>query len=201
MFEEMPQPDVVSWTVLIEGNRNAGRIDDALLAFEQMQFSGVLPNHVTMVNALAACASCGALETGVWIHDFIRRNGWEVDVILGTALIDMYGKCGRIDVGLSVFEGMIEKYVFTWNSLIKGLALAKSGEEAVQWSFKMEGEGIRADEVSLLGALCVCSHSGLVETGREIFRSVSDGKYGFSPGVEHYWCMVDLLGRVPRRSV
>ena len=96
----------------------------------------------------------GPLILGVWIHDFIKRSGWELDVILGTALIDMYGKCGRIEVGLCVFESMKEKNVFTWNALIKGLALAKSGEESVLWFNRMELEGFKADEVTLVGVLC-----------------------------------------------
>ena len=195
VFDEMPQRDVVSWTVLIMGYKNAGKYDDALMAFEQMQYAGVVPNHVTMVNALAACANFGALDMGVWIHDFIKRSGWELDVILGTALIDMYGKCGRIEEGLCVFESMNEKNVFTWNALIKGLALAKSGEEAVLWFNRMELEGFKADEVTLVGVLCACSHSGFVDTGRWIFNSLIGGKYGFSPGVKHYACMVDLFAR------
>ena len=75
LFDEMPQRDVVSWTVLIMGYRNARKSDYALIAFEQMQYAGVMPNHVTMVNALAACANSGALEMGVWIHDFIGEKG------------------------------------------------------------------------------------------------------------------------------
>ncbi|GLT72678.1 hypothetical protein SLA2020_445880 [Shorea laevis] len=75
VFDEMPQGDVVSWTVLIMGYKNAGEYDDALIAFEQMQYAGVVPNRVTMVNALAVCANFGALEMGVWIHDFIKRSG------------------------------------------------------------------------------------------------------------------------------
>ncbi|KAM1344148.1 hypothetical protein ACFX2F_008262 [Malus domestica] len=195
VFDEMPQRDVVSWTVLIMGYRNAGNYDDALIAFEQMQFAGVVPNHVTMVNALAACANFGALEMGAWIHDFIRRSGWELDVILGTSLIDMYGKCGRIEEGLAVFNSMKEKNTFTWNALIKGLALAKYGKETVGWFERMEQEGIRIDEVTLVSVLSACSHSGLVDMGRQIFRSLSDGKYGFLPGVKHYACMIDLLAR------
>ncbi|VVA14193.1 PREDICTED: pentatricopeptide [Prunus dulcis] len=131
VFDEMPQRDVVSWTVLIMGYRNSENDDGALISFEQMQYAGVVPSHVTMVNALAACANFGALEMGVWIHDFIRRCGWELDVILGTTLIDMYGKCGRIEEDI----------------------------------------------------------------GGQIFRSLSDGKYGFLPGVKHYAFMIDLLAR------
>lgn len=195
VFDEMPQRDVVSWTVLITGYRNSGKYDDALIAFEQMQYAGVVPNRVTMVNVLAACASFGALEMGVWIHDCIRRNGWELDVILGTSLIDMYGACGKTQEALAVFDSMTEKNTFTWNALIKGLAVAKSGEEAVWWFKRMEQEKISADEVTLVQVLCACSHSGLVDIGRQIFSSLSNGEYGFLASVKHYACMIDLYAR------
>ncbi|KAK7259381.1 hypothetical protein RIF29_24988 [Crotalaria pallida] len=195
LFDEMPQRDVVSWTVLIMGCRNVGRYDDALLVFEQMQYASVAPNQVTMVIALAACANFGAIEVGTWIHDMIRRNGWELDVTLGTALVDMYAKCGRVEEGLSVFKSMKEKNVYTWNAVIKGLALAKSGIAAIWWFNKMEQDGIRPDEVTLIAVLSACSHSGLVDMGRQIFRFLGHGKYGFYPNVKHYACMVDLFAR------
>ncbi|MCD9639717.1 hypothetical protein HAX54_024425 [Datura stramonium] len=195
LFDEMPQRDVVSWTVLIMGYRDCGKYGDALAVFEKMRDSGVAPNRVTMVNALSACASCGALDMGVWIHDHIRRSGWEMDVILGTSLIDMYGKCGKIEHGFWVFQEMKDRNVYTWNAVIRGLALAKSGEEAVRWFFIMERENIKPDEVTLVAVLCACAYSGMVAQGREIFSQLMSGKYGFPPGVKHYACMVDLLAR------
>ncbi|KAL5996053.1 hypothetical protein ACLOJK_026126 [Asimina triloba] len=195
LFDEMPQRDAVSWTVLISGYRNARKLDEALIAFERMQYAGVPPNRVTMVNALSACSGHGALQMGIWIHDYIRRHGLELDVILGTSLIDMYGKCGRIETGLSVFNVMSEKNVFTWNSIIRGLALAKNGRAAVSWFLRMEGEGLTPDRVTLIGVLCACSHSGLVQIGLQIFFSLICGKYGFPPGIKHYGCVIDLLAR------
>ncbi|GLT28512.1 hypothetical protein SLA2020_034380 [Shorea laevis] len=195
VFDEMRERDVVSWTVLITGYRSARKYDDALITFEQMQYAGVEPNRVTMVNALAACASFGAIEMGVWIHDFMRRKGWELDVILGTTLVDMYGKCGRSEEGLSVFRSMKEKNVYSWNAVINGLALAESGKEAVWWFNRMVQEGFKPDDVTLVEVLCACSHSGLVDTGWKIFTSLLEGKYGFLPAAKHYACMIDLLGR------
>ncbi|PIN00788.1 hypothetical protein CDL12_26710 [Handroanthus impetiginosus] len=195
VFDEMPLRDVVSWTVVITGFKEAGRFDDALISFERMRSEGVMPNQVTAVNALAACAGFGALDLGVWIHDHVKRSWWELDVILGTSLIDMYGKCGRIEEGLRVFEEMGEKNVFTYNVIIKGLALSKSGKEAVKWFFRMEEEGIQPDDVTLITVLSTCVHSGFVHMGRQIFSSLVDGKYRFSPNVKHYGCMVDLLAR------
>ncbi|KAL0420008.1 UNVERIFIED_CONTAM: Pentatricopeptide repeat-containing protein [Sesamum radiatum] len=195
LFDEMPLRDVVSWTVVISGFNEAGRFDDALIALEKMRSEGVMPNQVTAVNALAACAGFGALDIGVWIHEHVKRSGWELDVILGTSLIDMYGKCGQIEEGLRIFEEMSEKNVFTWNAIVKGLALSKNGKEAVRWFFRMEEEGVQPDEVTLITVLSACVHSGLVHMGRRIFSFLADGKYGFSPSVKHYGCMVDLLAR------
>ncbi|KAJ8562174.1 hypothetical protein K7X08_011465 [Anisodus acutangulus] len=195
LFDEMPQRDVVSWTVLIMGYSYCGRYGDALVVFEKMRNAGVAPNRVTMVNALSACANFGSLDIGVWIHDYIRRSGWEMDVILGTSLIDMYGKCGRIEHGFWVFQEMKFKNVYTWNVVIRGLALAKSGEEAVRSFFIMEHENVKPDEVTLVAVLCACAYSGMVEKGREIFSWLTNGKYGFPPGAKHYACMVDLLAR------
>ncbi|CAK7348277.1 unnamed protein product [Dovyalis caffra] len=198
LFDEMSERDVVSWTVLIMGYRNAKHYADALIAFEKMQYAGVVPNRVTMVNALGACTGSRAIEMGVWIHDFIRRNGWELDVVLGTSLIDMYLKCGRIDEGLNAFRSMKEKNVHTWNAVIQGLGFAKGGQEAVRWFKRMEQEGFEADEVTLANVLNSCSHSGLVDMGQQIFSSLINGNYGFLPSVKHYACMINLLARAGR---
>ncbi|KAK6154201.1 hypothetical protein DH2020_013840 [Rehmannia glutinosa] len=187
VFDEMPLRDVVSWTVVISGFKEAGCFDDSLIAFERMRSEGVMPNRVTAVNALAACAGLGAVDMGVWIHEYVKRSGWEMDVILGTSLIDMYAKCGRIEEGLHVFDEMTERNVFTWNAIIKGLALSKSGKEAIKCFYRMEDEGIQPDE--RLRAFRFCAY------GRWIFSALVDGKYGFSPSVKHYGCMVDLLVR------
>ncbi|KAK4492584.1 hypothetical protein RD792_003400 [Penstemon davidsonii] len=195
VFDEMLLRDVVSWTVMISGFKESGRFDEALIVFGRMRSEGVAPNQVTVVNALAACACFGALDMGVWIHEHVKRNGWELDVILGTSLIVMYGKCGKTEEALFVFDEMKEKNVFTWNAVIKGLALSKGGKEAIRWFFRMEEKGIQPDEVTLISVLCACAQSGFVHMGRRIFSLLADGKFGFPPNVKHYACMVDLLAR------
>ena len=103
---------------------------DALIAFDKIYDAGIVPNRVTMVNALGACAGFRAMEVGVWTHHFLRRNEWELEVIMGTS-INVYLKWGRIDEGLRAFRSMEEKNVHAWNALIQGLDFAVSGREAV----------------------------------------------------------------------
>ncbi|KAM7275896.1 hypothetical protein ACFE04_017762 [Oxalis oulophora] len=195
LFDQMSNRDVVSWTVMVTGYKDAGNYGDSLITFEQMQYASVEPNRVTMVNVLAACANFGAIEMGVYVHDFIKRRNWELDVILGTALVDMYAKCGRIDESIAIFHDMKEKNIYTWNVLIKGLALAKSGQEALSWFDLMQEEGFKPDEATITVVLSACGHSGLINSGRQIFNSLVERRYGFSPSIKHYACIIDLLSR------
>jgi formamidase len=148
-----------------------------------------------MVSALGACAAHGAVETGTWIHEYVQKQGWELDVVLGTALVDMYGKCGHVMDGAHVFSEMAERNVYTWNSIIGSFALAQNGTVALQWFYRMEADGVRPDAVTLVCVLCACAHAGFVDIGRKIFNLIVQGEYGFQPGIKHYGCMVDLLSR------
>ncbi|KAF8663801.1 hypothetical protein HU200_055132 [Digitaria exilis] len=191
----MPCPDVIAWTTVITAYRNRGHSFHALAAFRRMSAASVAPNRVTMVSALGACADHGAIDTGAWIHRYVQKQGWELDVVLGTALVDMYGKCGRIAEGARVFSEMVERNVYTWNSIIGALALAQDGETALQWFFRMKANGVRPDAVTLTCVLSACAHAGFVDIGRKIFNLIVQGEYGFQPGIKHFGCMVDLLSR------
>ncbi|KAJ1285534.1 hypothetical protein BS78_03G286800 [Paspalum vaginatum] len=195
LFDEMPRPDVIAWTTVITAYRNHGHSFQALATFRRMFAASVAPNRVTMVSALGACAAHRAVNTGVWIHEYVQKQGWELDVVLGTALVNMYGKCGHIVEGVRVFCEMTERNVYTWNSIIGALALAQDGETALHWFFRMEADSIRPDAVTLICVLYACAHAGFVDIGRKIFNLIIQGEYGFQPGIKHFGCMVDLLTR------
>ncbi|GJN17565.1 hypothetical protein PR202_gb04643 [Eleusine coracana subsp. coracana] len=103
----------------------------ALATLRRMLASSVSPNRVTMVSALGACAAHGAVDTGIWIHEYVKKHGWELDVVLGTVLVDMYGKCGRVMEAEGVFSKMVERNVYTWNAIIGALALAEDGKTGI----------------------------------------------------------------------
>ncbi|KAL5228052.1 hypothetical protein ABZP36_016317 [Zizania latifolia] len=173
--------------------KNRGRSFHALATFRRMLAASVAPNRVTMVAALGACAAHCAVDTGIWIHEYVQKQGWEMDVVLGTALVDMYGKCGQASDGMRVFSEMTKRNVYTWNSIIGALALAQDGNTALQWFSRMQTDGIQPDAVTLICVLCACAHAGFVDIGRKIFNLIIQGKYGFQPGIKHFGCMVDLL--------
>ncbi|MED6219486.1 hypothetical protein PIB30_036267 [Stylosanthes scabra] len=200
LFNKMPHRDLVSWNTMIHGYASLGDVEqrqqsnEALKLFHEMQVANVVPDRVTMSSVLSACASLGALGMGKMIHEYIERNGIGVDMKLGTSLLDTYAKCGDIDNALRMFEQLNHKDVFTWSVMIMGLANHGFGEQALLCFSKMITEGIKPNDVTFLGLLSACSHSGLVDKGWVCFKSMSR-VYGISPKIQHYGCMVDILGR------
>ncbi|OVA12548.1 Pentatricopeptide repeat [Macleaya cordata] len=195
VFEEMPDRDLVSWNAMISGYVQNKVPVEALNLFRRMQTENFKPNAVTIVTVLSACASVGALDTGKWVHMFINKNQLQLNPFLGSALIDMYSKCGVVDFALEVFGYLKEKNTCTWNALINGLAMNGHAEQALDVFNKMRiDRSIRPDKVTFVGVLLACSHGGFIEEGKKHFYC-SMKEYGVTPIVEHYACMVDLLGR------
>lgn len=194
MFDEMPHRDLVAWNAMIAGYAQRGESREALNLFSQMQVEGARVNEVTMVSVLSACAHLGAFDQGRWAHAYIERNKLPMTVTLGTALIDMYSKCGNMERAMQVFWKMEEKNVYTWSSVMGGLAMNGAGESCLEIFSRMKGEGIPPNEVTFVSVLRGCSVAGLVEQGRKHFDSIRQ-EYGLEPTHEHYGCMVDLYGR------
>jgi pentatricopeptide repeat protein len=194
VFDKMVSRDVVSWTVMMLGHVKCGQGQKALGLFRQMQQEGVLPNAVTFMVVLNACASVVALEEGRRVHEQIIQSSCESDVFVGNSLIDMYAKCGSMEDAWRVFNTMPSRDVVSWNAMLGGFALHGHGEEALAHFERMCEEGIEVDNVTFVCLLSACSHAGLLYEGLRTFGSMST-VHKISAKLEHYTCMVDLLGR------
>lgn len=194
LFDEMPQRSVVSWNVMISGYAQNGHFMEAINMFQQMQIANVSPNYVTLVSVLPAISRIGALELGKWVHLYARKNEIEIDDVLGSALVDMYSKCGSIEKALQVFERLPKRNAITWSAIIGGFAMHGRAEDAIKYFNSMEEAGVTPNDVAFIGILSACSHSGLVDEGRSFFNHMVK-MVGLEPRIEHYGCMVDLLGR------
>ncbi|KAB2602075.1 pentatricopeptide repeat-containing protein [Pyrus ussuriensis x Pyrus communis] len=179
---------------MISGYAQHGLFKEAVEMFRDMQIGNVRPNYVTLVSVLPAISRLGALELGKWIHLYAGKNGIGIDDVLSSALVDMYGKCGSIEDALRVFKQLSKRNVITWNVIISGLAMHSRVDDALDYFSKMERAGVVPSDVTYIGILSACSHAGLVEKGRAFFIHMIN-VIGLEPRVEHYGCMVDLLGR------
>eukprot|EP01018_Ginkgo_biloba_P020119 Gb_16017 [translate_table: standard] len=197
LFDKMSGKDVVSWNAMIAGYVQSGQANEALTLFNQMQLSEMKPNSTTMLIALTACSDSAALQQGKWIHNCIIKSGFESDIVVGTALVDMYAKCGRIEIARQMFDKMPERNVVSWTTMITGYGMHGHGEEAIAVFSQMQQTGLKPDYITFIGVLSACSHAGLVDEGWQYFNCMVQD-YCINPGVEHYACMVDLLGRAGR---
>ncbi|XVE67530.1 hypothetical protein DITRI_Ditri08aG0168300 [Diplodiscus trichospermus] len=194
LFELMPERDVVTWNSVINGFALNGKPNEALTLFREMRMEGVEPDGFTVVSLLSACAELGALALGRRIHVYMVKVGLTENLHVNNGLLDLYAKCGSIREARKVFDEMKERNTVSWSSLIVGLAINGFGKEALQLFKEMESEGLVPSEVIFVGVLYACSHCGMVDEGFNYFARMKE-EYGILPRIEHYGCMVDLLGR------
>ncbi|XP_058097843.1 pentatricopeptide repeat-containing protein At2g01510, mitochondrial-like [Magnolia sinica] len=197
VFDRMSVRDLVSWTAMVSGYVHNGCDGETLEFFELMRWSNVKPNRVGLLSVLLACGHLGALRKGEGFHSYAIRTGFESDVLVSTAVIDMYSKCGSLDVARYMFDRMSGKDVVCWSSMIASYGTHGHGREAIVVFDLMINAGVRPNHVTFTSLLSACSHSRLLEEGRRYFESMSE-QYGLTPKLNHYACMVDLLGRAGR---
>lgn len=141
LFEKMPEKNVVSWTTMVNGFSQNGDPEKALETFFCMLEEGAQPNDYTIVSALSACAKVGALDAGLRIHNYLSMNGFKLNLTIGTALVDMYAKCGNIDSAGEVFHETKEKSLLTWSVMIWGWAIHGHFKKALQYFEWMKSTG------------------------------------------------------------
>ncbi|KAJ0969438.1 hypothetical protein J5N97_022315 [Dioscorea zingiberensis] len=196
IFDRIPERNLVNWNALIAGYAQIGSCEEALDAFRQMQMDGFEPDEFTMASVLSACSQLGSLEMGKKIHDMINRKRINMNHFVLNGLVDMYAKCGDLERAKTIFHGMKNKNVVCWNAMISGLATHGQCEEALALFDRMEESEKKPNNVTFLVALSACTHGGFVNRGLDIFKKME--KYNLVAGVEHYGCLVDLLGRAGR---
>lgn len=197
VFDKMSEPCVVSFNALITGYARANQPNESLSLFREMQAKNVMPSYVTMLSVLSSCAMLGAFDLGKWIHEYVKKCGFDQYVKVNTALIDMYAKCGSLNDAVKVFDNMSVRDTQAWSAIIVAYATHGHGYKAISMFEDMTRGHIRPDEITFLGLLSACSHNGLVNEGIEYFNNMKK-KYRIVPRIKHYGCMVDLLGRAGR---
>ncbi|KAJ4968063.1 hypothetical protein NE237_014764 [Protea cynaroides] len=196
LFALMPSRNVVSWTAMISGYSQNRQYEEALALFTEMiEKEEARPNVVTIASVLPACANLGAMEIGEKIEAYARENGFMRNVFVSHGLLEMYAKCGRIDTARRVFDEIGSgRNLCCWNTMIMGLAIHGRWEEGLELYDGMLTNGTEPDDITFVGVMLACTHGGLLAQGQKLFESM-ERDFSITPKLEHYGCMVDLLGR------
>ncbi|CAA6659785.1 unnamed protein product [Spirodela intermedia] len=194
IFDEMPARTVVSWNSMLSAYTERSCLDESLQLFVWMRRARFEPDETTFVVLLSAAAETSNLGLGKWVHGRLIETAVAMNVQLGTALVDMYAKSGAIRSARRVFERMSERNVWTWSTMILGLAQHGLASEALELFDTMKRTPVEPNCVTFLGVLAACSHGGLVDDGYRFFREMTR-EHGIPARMAHYSAMVDVLGR------
>ncbi|XP_077244553.1 tetratricopeptide repeat (TPR)-like superfamily protein [Tasmannia lanceolata] len=197
IFNGLVEKNVVSWNALIAGNAHQGHGEEALKLLVKMVCAGLKLDKFSLCGGLAACASLAVLEEGRQVHNMIIKLGFDFDLDVMNAAMDMYGKCGEMDDVLKICPKTNKMSRLSWNILISGFARNGLFEKARNAFREMLNTGMRPDHVTFVSLLSACSHGGLAEEGLSYFSSMTS-EFGIFPRIEHCVCIVDLLGRSGR---
>lgn len=216
VFDAMPERNVVSWNVMITGYLNFGNPGNALKLFREMARIRFICNDTTMVSVLTACGRSNRLKEGRSVHGFLVRMFLNLSLIIDTAMINMYGKCGRVDAARVIFDRMLIKNLVCWNAMILGYCIHGNPVDGISLYTEMvektrvlgdsnvntnknvklsERDKILPDEVTFIGILCACARKGMLVEGRNYFSQMVD-VFHVKPNFAHYWCMANLMANV-----
>ncbi|XP_071934316.1 pentatricopeptide repeat-containing protein At4g21065-like [Coffea arabica] len=196
VFDKILNRDVVLWNSMLAAYTHNGHPEKCLLLSGEMAFAGVRPTVATLVTAISASADVAALPKGRELHGYGWRQGFESQDKVKTALVDMYAKCGSVEVARDLFERLVDKRVVSWNAMITGYAMHGYANETLD-SFNRMVREAQPDHITFVGVLSACNHGGMLDQGRRFFDLMTRD-YQIEPTVQHYTCMVDLLGHCNR---
>ncbi|KAI5655844.1 hypothetical protein M9H77_33031 [Catharanthus roseus] len=194
LFDEMDFRNVISWNIMLALYVRLKDYNECLRLFDKIFDGGNMePNEATLVSVLTSCAYLGRLDRGEWIHSYIKNHrSIKPDVLLLTALVTMFAKCGAMDMAKEVFDEMSEKNTVSWNSMIMGYGMHGKGEKALEIFLEMEKSGETPNGATFISLLSACTRAGMVLEGW-LYFDLMYRVYNIAPKVEHYGCMVDLL--------
>jgi pentatricopeptide repeat protein len=196
VFDKIEVRDTVLWNSMLAAYSQNGHPDESLTLCSEMALAGMRPTEATLVAVISASADIAALPQGIELHGFSWRHGFDSNDKVKTALVDMYAKCGSVKVARNLFERLKEKRVVSWNAIITGYAMHGHATEALDLFEEMKEKSL-PDHITFVGVLAACSHGGLLDEGWMFFESMVRD-YHIDPTIQHFTCMVDLLGHCGR---
>ncbi|XP_060186244.1 pentatricopeptide repeat-containing protein At3g53360, mitochondrial-like [Lycium barbarum] len=194
LFQEMKEHDVVSWNTLISGCVSSGQYEEAMRFLREMLLEGFEPSLYTYSSILSICGDLPALEWGKQTHCRVLKSRFDSNVVVDSALVDMYAKCGRLGYARRVFDILPEKNLVSWNTMVVGYAQHGFGKEALEIYAMMQSHGVKPNDITFLGVLSACGHVGLLDEGLHHFTSMTK-VHGTIPRTDHLACIVSLFAR------
>ncbi|CAH9082674.1 unnamed protein product [Cuscuta epithymum] len=172
LFSLMVDRDQCSWNLMVSSFAQCEMFDLSVEYFARMHNEDFLLNKYSYGSALSACAGLRDLTAGTQIHASIVKSKFSFDVYMGSALIDMYSKCGNVGCAQKVFDDIWGPNVVSWNCLITCYEQNGPTSRALDIFVMMMHHGFEPDEMTLASSVSACASLALLREGREIHGRV-----------------------------
>ncbi|KDP34853.1 hypothetical protein JCGZ_09141 [Jatropha curcas] len=193
IFNQSTIIDIVVCTAMISGYVLNGLNNDALGVFRLLLEEKMSPNAVTLASVLPACAGLANLKLGKELHAYILKNGFDRKCHVGSAIVDMYAKCGRLELAHQIFKGISEKDAICWNTIITSHSQNGKPQEAIHFFRQMGMEGMDYNCVSISAALSACANLPALRYGKEIHSFMI--KSAFDSDLFAESALIDMYGK------
>ncbi|KAG9157275.1 hypothetical protein Leryth_004933 [Lithospermum erythrorhizon] len=184
------QRDIILWTGIMTAFSEKDP-DGTIFLFRELKRGGGVPDCYAFTVVLKACAGLVTDSHALSVHCQAIKSAVIDLVVLGNALIHAYARSGSMSSAKQIFNEMVSRDVVSWNTMLKAYALHGQSKEALELFDRMD---VEPDATTFVAMLSACSHTGMVGEGKRIFSTMLQ-KYGVAPKLDHYACMVDILGR------
>ncbi|KAJ8772070.1 hypothetical protein K2173_027247 [Erythroxylum novogranatense] len=193
VFDEISDRDLVSWNSMISGYSKMGFAKEAVGLFKEMRESGFEPSEMTLVSVLTACGDLGDLSFGTSVESYVVEKKMTLNSYIGSALIDMYGKCGDLLSARKIFDAMTTKDAVTWNAMISGYAQNGASDEAITLFNCMRKAGVTPNTITLIVVLSACASIGALDLGRWVETYAS--QRGLQDNVYIATALIDMYAK------
>ncbi|KAK7265113.1 hypothetical protein RJT34_32729 [Clitoria ternatea] len=177
-FELSGNKNSITWSAMVTGFAQSGDADEALKLFYDMHHSGVLPTEFTLVGVINACSDLCDIAAGKQMHGYSLKLGFELQLYVLSALVDMYAKCGCIADARKGFEYVQQPDVVLWTSIITGYVQNGDFEGGLNLYGKMQMGGVVPNDLTMASVLKACSSLAALDQGKQMHARII--KYGFS---------------------
>ncbi|GMH13502.1 hypothetical protein Nepgr_015343 [Nepenthes gracilis] len=194
LFDSLTRRNIVSWGIMIAGFTHCGSPHEAIAIFQEMRQVGEKPNAIILLNLIEACAVSAELGRAKWAHGISIGRGLAAELAVGTAIVDMYSKCGALEASRKAFDEIHQKNILSWSAMVAAYGMNGRPHDSLALLTEMKQHGLKPNAVTALSVLSACSHGGLVAEGLSFFKEMVKN-HGIEPRIEHFACVVDLLSR------
>ncbi|EXB24037.1 hypothetical protein L484_006069 [Morus notabilis] len=194
IFGQMEEKSLVTWSSMISAYVQNEQNEEALNLFLELLIKPLQPDAITLASVLPAYSEVATLKEGKQIHGYISKSEHRSNTYILNSLVYMYAKCGEPETARAIFDRILFRDVSSWNTIIMAYAIHGFGRKSIELFSMMRDEGIRPNYITFVSLLTSCSTSGMVDEAWRFYNSMKRD-YNIVPGIEHYGCILDLIGR------